>query len=76
VRWELDDLVAASDIAEMCRTTKPAVSNWIARYPDFPQPLVVVARGATQLFSRRAVVDWYNRRPWQHEGPGSKQKSS
>lgn len=72
MRWDLDDLVAASDIAEMCGATKPGVSNWVKRYPDFPRPLVTVARGTSPLFSRRAVLDWYDRRPWQHDGPGSK----
>jgi type I restriction enzyme M protein len=72
MRWDLADLVAASDIAEMCGVGKPAVSNWIARYPDFPQPLVTVARGMTHLFSREAVLDWYGRREWQHDGPYSR----
>lgn len=72
MKWDLDDLVAASDLADLFGVSKPNVSNWIARYDDFPQPLAVVARGMTQLFSRRAVVDWYNRREWQHGGPGSK----
>lgn len=72
MKWDLADLVAASDIAEFCGASKPTVSNWTARYPDFPQPLVVVARGTAPLYSRRAVIDWYNRREWQHDGPGSK----
>lgn len=72
MKWDLADLVAASDIAELCGASKPTVSNWIARYPDFPQPLVVVARGHAALYSRRAVIDWYDRREWQHDGPGSK----
>lgn len=72
MKWDLDDVVATSDIAELCGATKPAVSNWIARYADFPRPLAVVARGTTPLYSRRAVVDWYDRREWQHDGPGSR----
>lgn len=72
MRWDLDDLVAASDIAEMCGATRPTVSNWLRRYPDFPQPLVTVAGGSTALYSRKAVADWYDRRDWQHDGPGSK----
>lgn len=70
--WDLADLVAASDIADLCGATRPAVSNWAARYPDFPRPLVVVARGTAPLYSRRAVIDWYDRREWQNGGPGSK----
>jgi hypothetical protein len=72
VKWDLDDLVAISDLAEHFYVGKPTISNWTTRYPDFPRPLVVVARGNTPLFSRRAVIDWYERREWQHDGPGSK----
>lgn len=72
MRWDLDDLVATSDLAEHFYVGKPAISNWIARYPDFPRPLVTVAGGHTPLFSRKAVLDWYDRRDWQHDGPGSK----
>jgi type I restriction enzyme M protein len=71
VRWDLSDLVAASDIAELCGTTRPSVSNWQIRYPDFPQPLVTVAGGRVKLFSRKAVLDWYDRKDWQNDGPGS-----
>lgn len=56
--WDLDDLVAPSDIAEMFGTTKSAVSNWISRYGDFPPPLAIVSRGCTSLYSRQAVIEW------------------
>lgn len=75
MRWSLADLVATSDIAEECGVGKPTVSNWIKRYPDFPQPLTVVAQGHTQLFSRKAVLDWYDRHDWQHDGPWSKNQA-
>lgn len=75
MRWELSDLVSPADIAEECGVGKAAVSNWISRYPDFPRPLVTVAKGYTQLFSRRAVIDWYTRKDWQHDGPWSRQES-
>lgn len=74
VRWDVADLVAPSDIADQCGVGKPAVSNWIARYPDFPKPIVTVAQGTTALFSRKAVIDWYDRKTWMHDGPGSKSK--
>ncbi len=72
MKWDLDDLVAASDIADLFARGKSAVSNWVDRYPDFPQPVVVVARGMTKLWSRKAVLDWHARHDWTHEGPHSK----
>lgn len=70
--WDLADLVSPADIAVECGASKPAVSNWIARYPDFPQPLTTVAQGSTALFSRVAVLEWYDRKDWKNDGPGSK----
>lgn len=75
MRWDLADLVAASDIAEICGATRPTVSNWIRRLADFPRPLVTVAQGHTPLYSRKAVIAWYDQRDWQHDGPGSKRPS-
>lgn len=67
MRWELEDLVSTGDIADEYGVGKPAVSNWIARHPDFPQPLTSVSRGSTLLFSRKAVADWYRRRKQRRE---------
>lgn len=74
MKWDLNDLVATSDLAQIFGVGKPAISNWIARYDDFPEPLLTVAGGSTQLFSRKAVVTWHGRRTWQNGGPGSKKK--
>lgn len=62
MKWDLADLVSPADIAEQFGVGKPAVSNWIARYPDFPRPLTTVAQGTTSLFSRKAVIDWHARK--------------
>jgi hypothetical protein len=72
VKWDLADLVSPADIAEECGVGKSAVSNWIARYPDFPRPLTTVAQGRTDLFSRAAVLDWYARRSWRNGAPEAK----
>jgi len=72
VRWDLGDLASPADIAEECGVGRPTVSNWPVRYPDFPRPLVTVARGKTPLYSRKAVLDWYDRKDWMHDGPHSK----
>lgn len=72
MRWDLADLISPADIAEECGASRPAVSNWVARYPDFPSPLTTVAQGHTPIYSRKAVLDWYDRKTWQHDGPRSK----
>lgn len=69
MRWDLADLVAVGDIADECGVGSPAVSNWTVRYPDFPQPLAAVSRGRVSLYSRKAVLDWYDRKSWQNDGP-------
>ena len=33
-----ETLVGITDIAEMARAKRAAVSNWPKRYPDFPKP--------------------------------------
>ncbi len=70
--WDLDDLVSPADIADQFRVGKAAVSNWIARHADFPKPLTTVARGQTDLYSRKAVADWHSAWARQHAGPYSK----
>jgi hypothetical protein len=41
-------LVSLADLAEMASVSRPAVSNWRRRNPDFPSP--VAETGATSLF--------------------------
>jgi type I restriction-modification system DNA methylase subunit len=43
-----DALVSLADLAEMAGVSRPAVSNWRRRNPDFPTP--VAETGATSLF--------------------------
>ena len=45
------------DIAELAQVSRPAVSNWRARYSDFPQP-VEESTPRKPLFESAAVVDW------------------
>jgi hypothetical protein len=72
VKWDLADLVSPADIAAECGVGKPAVSNWIVRYPDFPRALTTVAQGKTDLYSRKAVIAWYDLKDWKNDGPWSK----
>lgn len=37
-----ENLVRPSDIADRVFVGRPAVSQWIQRYPDFPEPLIAV----------------------------------
>jgi type I restriction-modification system DNA methylase subunit/predicted DNA-binding transcriptional regulator AlpA len=45
---DADALVSLADVAEMAGVSRPAVSNWRRRNPDFPSP--VAETGATSLF--------------------------
>jgi type I restriction-modification system DNA methylase subunit len=49
-------LVSLADVAEMARVSRPAVSNWRRRYPDFPHP--VTETGATSLFRLGDLMTW------------------
>ena len=62
MKWDLADLASTADIADECGVGMAAVANWATRHPDFPRPLVVVARGKTPIYSRKAVQDWQRRR--------------
>lgn len=56
--FELDDLVANIDIADMLGVRSSAVANWTLRHPDFPDPVLRVARGAIPLYNRDEIVEW------------------
>lgn len=59
MKWELNDLVGASDIAAQFGVGRAAVSNWATRFEDFPDPLAHV--GGRAIYSRKQVTAWYNR---------------
>lgn len=52
------DFVAVSDIADMAGVGNTAVSNWIARFEDFPEPDHIVARGEIKVWRSEHVVAW------------------
>ena len=56
-------LVAPSDIAEMARVSRGAVSNWRKRSDDFPEQ--VGGTPAKPLFSREAVNAWLTGRGYE-----------
>lgn len=56
---ETEELVGISEIAERSEVSKQAVTNWVARYSDFPRPIVILASGP--VFYWRDVVAWLTR---------------
>jgi hypothetical protein len=54
------DIAGIRDIAEHFGVKPNVVSNWAARYSDFPAPITEVAAG--RLWDLVDVVDWYNDR--------------
>lgn len=56
MKVELDELMSTSAIAELAGVTMAAVSNWQARYPEFPEPVWVGA--GTRLWLRPQIEAW------------------
>jgi hypothetical protein len=50
-------LVGVSEIAEHYGVGSTAVSNWRARYDDFPEPVVMLRMGP--LFTLESVEAWH-----------------
>lgn len=61
MKHDLADLVGNADIAERCGVGRPAVSNWIKRYSDFPTPLLTISSG-TRIWSWVEVQEWLTHR--------------
>lgn len=59
------NLVGISEIAEMAKVTRQAVTNWRQRYDDFPKPVQVLQGGT--VWSREAMEIWLKQR----EGKGT-----
>jgi hypothetical protein len=56
---DVDDLITASDVATMLGLAhRQEVSVYRSRYPDFPQPVVDLGRGAPLLWLRPEVEAW------------------
>ena len=54
------ELMGLYEIARVAGVTPQAVSNWVARKPDFPKPLAVLASGA--VWDGPTVRAWLARR--------------
>ena len=50
--------VGITRIAKLYKVSKPAVSNWISRYADFPKELINING---PIFDAYEVDDWYSR---------------
>jgi hypothetical protein len=55
---DVDDLCTVGDIARMAGVRNTAVSNWITRHDDFPQPLRVWGAGHFKVYSWQEVREW------------------
>lgn len=64
--WDLEDLAGLGDLAAIHGVSKATASNWLARFDDFPRPLVTLSTGP--VYSRRQVAAWYQARDWTHHG--------
>ena len=69
VNNEPEALVSLADVAEMAHVSRPAVSNWRRRYPDFPHP--VTETGATSLFRLGDLMTWMAEHGKQFDAPRS-----
>ena len=54
------DFVGVGEIAEMAGVTKQAVSNWRARYEDFPTPVQILQSGP--VWDKEAMELWVKRK--------------
>jgi chromosome partitioning protein len=54
------DLVGIAEVARMARVTRAAVSNWRARFPDFPKPVAELQAGP--VFDHGQIRAWLRRR--------------
>ena len=54
------ELVGVSEIAELAKVTKQAVSNWRLRYDDFPKPIQEIQSGP--VWDREVVDSWVKAR--------------
>lgn len=55
-----DDLVGINEIADIAGVSRQAVSNWRARFADFPRPVADLKSGP--VFQARVVRAWLRRR--------------
>lgn len=55
-----DELVGINEIADIAKVTRQAVTNWRARFADFPQPVAELKAGP--VFKRSQVRAWLRRR--------------
>ena len=54
----LDSIIDASGISERYGISRTLVSNWQARYPDFPKPLELELTRGNKLWDVEQVDAW------------------
>ena len=54
-----EDLIDSQEVAEILRLThRNSVSTYLARYEDFPRPIVERGGGRTRLWLRQEIILW------------------
>jgi len=53
------ELLFLSELRQICGVKQNAISNWISRFPDFPQPLHEAGRQA--VYDRNEIHEWLER---------------
>jgi predicted DNA-binding transcriptional regulator AlpA len=67
----VDDLIDARDVAEILGLAhRNTVSEYQARYPEMPRPVVNLGRGRPMLWLRPEVERWAAGRQRRPTGPG------
>jgi predicted DNA-binding transcriptional regulator AlpA len=56
---DIMELMGLYEIAQAAGVTPQAVSNWVKRKPEFPEPLALLASGA--VWDGRAIRTWLQR---------------
>lgn len=64
MKYEAEDLVQMAEIAERLGMRPQRVTNWAARYEDFPAPITTLSTGR--------VWSWSQVKAWYDQGGGAK----
>lgn len=57
---ESDPLVTTAGIARLYSVTPAAASNWVTRYPTFPNPAAVDESGGMAMWRKSDVEEWFS----------------
>lgn len=52
------ECITSGEIADLIGVSRPAVSNYKKRHPEFPDPAFVDSTGRVRLYWRSDIEDW------------------